>query len=63
MVIVKNNAVVHGLNDATVYSSEKAICQALVVPVPELDIEEYTYDELSQIRSERGIGGYGSTNE
>ena len=25
------------------YPYEKAICQALVVPVPTVDVEEYTY--------------------
>lgn len=44
-----------------VYPYEKAICQALVIPVPELDIEEYTYDELVAIPSQRGGGCLGSS--
>lgn len=45
------------------YPYEKAICQAIVVPVPELDIEEYTYDELKAIPSQRGGGCLGSSNK
>ena len=44
-----------------VYPYEKAKCQALVIPVPELDIEEYTYDELMAIPSQRGGGCLGSS--
>lgn len=46
-----------------VYPYEKAICQAIVVPVPELDIEEYTYDEIKAIPSERGNGALGSSGK
>lgn len=45
------------------YPTSKAICQALVVPVPELDIEEYTYEELMAIPSERGMGSRGSSGK
>lgn len=42
---------------------EKAIAQALIIPVPELDIEEYTYEELKAIPSERGCGSLGSSGK
>lgn len=42
---------------------EKAICQALVLPVPEVEIEEYTYEELKAIPSERGTGRLGSSGK
>ena len=45
------------------YPIEKAIAQALVIPVPELDIEEYTYEELKAIPSERGCGSLGSSGK
>ena len=45
------------------YPYEKAICQALVVPVPTVDVEEYTYEELLAIPSSRGIGGFGSSGK
>ena len=47
----------------TLYPYEKAICQALVVPVPVVDIEEITYDELKGIASERGTGALGSSGK
>lgn len=45
------------------YPYEKAICQALVVPVPEVTVEEITYDELKGIASERGTGALGSSGK
>lgn len=50
-------------NLTTFYPYEKAICQALLVPVPEVDIEEYTYDELTGINSVRGMGALGSSGK
>ena len=47
----------------TLYPYEKAICQALVVPVPTVDIEEITYDELKAISSDRGVGSLGSSGK
>ena len=49
--------------DAIIYPYNKAIAQALVVPVPELEIEEISYEELQQIPSERGMGQLGSSNK
>ena len=45
------------------YPYEKAICQALVIPVPEVTVEEITYDELKGIASERGTGALGSSGK
>ena len=45
------------------YPYEKAICQALVVPVPTVDVEEYTYEELLAIPSSRGTGALGSSGK
>ena len=45
------------------YPYEKAICQALVVPVPTVDVEEYTYEELLAIPSNRGTGALGSSGK
>ena len=47
----------------TIYPYEKAICQALVVPVPTVDVEEYTYEELLAIPSSRGTGALGSSGK
>lgn len=49
--------------NAILYPYSKAIAQALVVPVPEVAVEEISYHELQQIPSERGIGMIGSSNK
>lgn len=48
---------------AIYYPYEKAICQALVIPVPTVDIEECTYEELKAIPSSRGMGALGSSGK
>ena len=45
------------------YPYEKAIAQALVIPVPVVDVEEYTYEELKSIPSSRGLGALGSSGK
>ena len=45
------------------YPYEKAICQALVVPVPQTEVEEISFDELQTISSERGNGALGSSGK
>ena len=47
----------------TIYPYEKAICQALIIPVPTVDVEEYTYEELLAIPSSRGTGSLGSSGK
>ena len=51
------------LNSIIVYPYSKAIAQALVIPVPTVNVEEITYNELQNIPSERGIGALGSSNK
>lgn len=46
-----------------IYPYYKAIAQVLVVPVPETEIEEVSYEELKEIKSERGMGALGSSNK
>lgn len=48
--------------NAILYPYSKAIAQALVIPVPETNIEVINYYALKQIPSERGMGQLGSTN-
>lgn len=45
------------------YPYSKAIAQALVVPVPKVDLEEIPYENLKEIKSERGMGALGSSNK
>lgn len=47
----------------TTYPYEKAIAQLLLIPVPTVDVEEYTYEELKAIPSQRGCGALGSSNK
>lgn len=42
---------------------KKAIAQALLLPVPTADIEEYTLDEVLSIGSKRGTGKLGSSGK
>lgn len=46
-----------------VYPYSKAIAQALVVPVPKVEVEEIPYEKLKEIKSERGMGALGSSNK
>lgn len=48
---------------ARVYPYSKAIAQALVVPVPKVEVKEIPYEELKAIESERGLGKLGSSNK
>ena len=66
LVIIKKEALDVSeitFEDFLIYPYEKAICQALVVPVPELEVEEYTYEELKAIPSNRGTGMLGSSGK
>lgn len=49
--------------DPLIYPYEKAIAQALVIPVPKVKVEEIGYEELKDIPSERGMGQLGSSNK
>ena len=46
-----------------VYPYSKAIAQALVVPIPQVEVEEISYEELQNIKSERGLGALGSSGK
>ena len=60
VVIHKSNIIA---DDAIIYPYEKAIAQALVVPVPKVEIEELSYEDLKSIKSERGLGAIGSSGK
>lgn len=45
------------------YPYSKAIAQALVIPVPEVEVEELAYEDLKAIPSERGLGALGSSGK
>lgn len=46
-----------------IYPYEKAVCQCLMVEVPQLPVEEISYEELMQFTSERGTGALGSSGK
>lgn len=48
---------------AVIYPYSKAIAQALVVPVPKVEVKEVSYEDLKEIKSERGMGALGSSNK
>lgn len=66
IAIVKKDAdyiFMRNISGYTIYPYEKAIAQALVVPVPKVNIEELTYNELKEIESDRRMGALGSSGK
>ncbi len=51
------------VNSVIFYPYEKAICQAVLLPVPKVDVEEFDYETLKTFASERGMGCLGSSNK
>jgi len=45
------------------YPYNKAICQAVFLPVPKTEIIEMNYEDLKNISSERGMNCLGSSNK
>lgn len=46
-----------------VYPYEKAICQGVLLVMPQLDSQEVSYEELQNMKSERGTGKLGSSGK
>ena len=46
-----------------VYPYEKAVCQGVLVEMPQLESEELTYEELQNLKSERMSGRLGSSGK
>ena len=63
VIISKTIQKTEQVNGVIFYPYKKAICQAKVQEVPEVEIVEIPYDELLEINSERGIGALGSSNK
>ena len=59
---VQNDPFVYG-ETLKLYPYNKAIAQAILVPVPKVEVEEVTYDELKAIKSERMNGQLGSSGK
>lgn len=63
VIVKKDIAYIFITSGYTIYPYEKAIAQALIIPVPKVNIEELTYDELKEITSDRGMGSLGSSGK
>ncbi len=50
-------------NDVVLYPYTKAICEVVFHEVPVLETKELTYEELCEIKSERGKNGFGSSGK
>lgn len=50
-------------DDYIIYPYEKGICQCIMVEVPKLKIQEVSYEQLMNFKSERGTGCLGSSNK
>lgn len=60
---VFGNLLKENVSNAIIYPYSKAIAQALVVPVPKVEVKEISYEDLQGIKSERGMGALGSSNK
>jgi dUTP pyrophosphatase len=45
------------------YPYDKAIAQLLLLPIPKVKVEEIPYEDLLKIKSERGLGNFGSSGK
>ena len=59
---VQNDPFVYG-ETLKLYPYNKAIAQAILVPVPKVEVEEVTYNELKSIKSDRMNGQLGSSGK
>jgi dUTP pyrophosphatase len=62
-IIITSDTKVFNTDVNIYYPLNKAICQALLVEVPEVDVQELTLDKLLEIDSERGDGALGSSGK
>lgn len=49
--------------DCVIYSTKKAIAQGIIHRVEKMNVKEISLEQLLQIPSIRGVGGFGSTNK
>jgi len=63
IILKEGTKMPEGFEDAIIYPYEKAICQCMMVEVPQLATEEISYDDLLKFKSERGTGRLGSSGK
>lgn len=54
---------VEEMDNVVLYPYSKAIAQAVLLPVPKVDVQEVSYEELLSMPSRRGTGGWGSSGK
>lgn len=62
-IIITKNETDCGNGRDIIYPYKKAICQAVILPVPKLEVEEISQKEIEAISSERGLGRVGSSDK
>ncbi len=62
LVITKDNKT-KTCEDFIIYPYSKAICQAVLLPVPKVEVKEIPYEELLNIKSDRMLGKLGSSDK
>lgn len=63
LYIIKKGVSLNTSTDSIIYPYEKAICQAVILPVPKTEVQELTIEEIKNIKSLRGEGKLGSSNK
>ena len=63
LYILKDDSNVKPKESVIIYPYEKAICQAVILPVPKTTVKELTVEEIKNIKSLRGDGCLGSSNK
>ena len=58
-----DKSIIKKSDNAIFYPYEKAICQALLLTTPKIEMLEIEYEDLKNIKSERGEGKLGSSNK
>lgn len=61
LYIAKNEDLI--TEDAVIYPYKKAVAQFIMVEVPKFEINEISYEELCEFKSERGTGKCGSSQK
>ena len=59
-VVIKKQGVEYN-EDAIIYPYEKAICQGVLLRMPQLESEEISFEELQSMESERRLICMGTT--
>jgi dUTP pyrophosphatase len=62
-IVITKTPEAHYGNDVIVYPYTKAIAQLLLLPVPNVNVKEISFEQLKKIPSKRGDGALGSSGK